>query len=218
MANILNPELVAARKNAVIEALKLGHSYTAALKIAGLNPRSAAQWRESDLAFEEAVQKHLQYEPRAVHNQKRMPTRTAKDILPEQTGDVVEDLCKELEIGMPLEMACLTVDVSRSTVMKWMQEDPDIRRRINRAQGLNVRYWITCLREGAANDWKAAVAYLERIFPHMFAEVKAVEITQRTEERTTANIIDVTPHDTVKRLAALSDDELLALIEGNPNE
>lgn len=212
MANILNPELVAARKNAVIESLKLGHSYTAALKIAGLNARSASQWRESDLAFEEAVQKHLQPRPQAIHNQQRMPTRLAKDVAPEEKGDVIDELCKALAEGIPLDFACLLVNVSRGTVRDWMKQEGEIAGRINRAQAENIRFWISCIREGARCDWKAALAYLERLFPAMFGEVKAVEITQRAGERAEMNVIDVSSEAVVAQLAAMSDADLAALV------
>jgi hypothetical protein len=210
MANILNPELVAARKNSVIEALKLGHSYTAALKIAGLNPRSAAQWRETDLSFEEAIQKHLQERPQAVHNQQRMPTRTAKDVPTDEMPDVVEEVCKAVRAGLPIDFACLLTNISRGTVRKWMVDDPDIAARINKAQAQNMLWWVSKIRSGAERDWKAALAYLERIFPHLFGEIKAVEITTRAEDK--QEVIDVTPEATIKRLTEMSDEDLQAII------
>jgi hypothetical protein len=212
MANILTPDLVQARKETVIAVLKAGGSYTQACKDAKLSTATASSWRASDVVFDEAIQKHLQPRPQALHNQQRMPTRLAKDVKPEEKGDVLDELCDALAEGIPLDYACLLVNVSRGTVRDWMKEEGEIAGRINRAMAENIRFWIGRIRQGAMTDWKAALAYLERLFPAMFGEVKAVEITQRAGERAEQNIIDVTPEATVKRLSQMSDEDLQAII------
>lgn len=216
MANILNPELVVARKNAVIQALKEGHAYTKALKIAGLNPRSAAQWRETDLAFEEAIQKHLQYDPRAVHNQKRLPTRAAKDVKPEERGDVIDQLCAELEDCIPLEIALCTVNLGKEALRKFMADDPSVAARVNRSKAKGWSDVVRNIKRASEGDWKAGMALLERIIPHLFGEVKAVEMNVRTEtaggDPISPGYIDVTPELVVQRLSAMSDTELEAII------
>jgi hypothetical protein len=54
------------------------------------------------------------------------------------------------------------------------------------------------------------LAYLERIFPHLYAEIKAVEITTRSEDK--QEVIDVTPEATIERLTRMTDEELQSII------
>lgn len=210
MANILTPDLVQARKETVVAVLKAGGSYTLACKEAKLSTATASSWRASDPVFDEAIQKHLQERPQALHNQQRMPTRTAKDVPTEELPDVVEEVCKAVRAGLPIDYACLLTNISRGTVRKWMLDDADIAARINKAQAQNMLWWISKIRSGAERDWKAALAYLERIFPHLFAEIKAVEITTRSEDK--QEVIDVTPEATIKRLTEMTDEELQQII------
>jgi hypothetical protein len=124
--------------------------------------------------------------------------------------DVVEEICKAIRAGLPIDFACLLTNISRATVRQWMVSDGDIAARINKAQAQNMLWWISKIRSGAERDWKAALAYLERIFPHLFAEIKAVEITTRSEDK--QEVIDVTPEATIERLTRMTDEELQSII------
>ena len=207
----LSPEVIKARKETVLAMLKTGSSYRSALDAAKLSSQTASKWRETDMAFEEAVQKYLVGRPRVAQNQGRLPSRGPTKIEENEKPDIVDELVKAIHSGLPIDYCCLLVNINKGALVAMMAEDAEVAARINKAQAQNLLWWISKLRQGAERDWRAAIAYLERVFPHLFAEVKAVDVSVRTEEKEQNMIIDVTPDHVLHKMMQMSDDELMKM-------
>ena len=199
------------KKHAILSGLSEGLSQRQATFAAGITEATLFAWRKEDPMFEAAVKAHQAKRPDRAPS--RAPiARTSKDVPEVEVPDVIEEICKAIRAGLPLEQSCLLANVHRGTLRQWMIADDEVASRINRAQSQNMLWWISKLRQGAEKDWRAALAYLERVFPYLFAEVKAVEITTRAEDKQASSIIDVTPEATIKRLTEMSDEELQTII------
>jgi hypothetical protein len=213
MANLgnLTPEIIKARKETIIALLKEGLSYTKSLEAAKCSSQTAANWRKADLTFDEAVTKYLTNRPRTYANQGRLPSRSHEKVDEDERADVIEQLCNAIRGGLPVDMCCLLVNINKGALVEWMTRDPEIQAKVNKAQAQNLLWWISKLRQGAERDWRAAIAYLERVFPHLFAEVKAVDVSVRTEDKQQNMVIDVTPDHVLHKMMEMSDDELMKM-------
>lgn len=214
MARPLLPHEQFERKQILLGALGDGHSLNKACIAAGVTPATVYAWKDGDAIFRAAVDASLVKRPdKAPHRQPI--ARKAKEVPVEEQTDVIEEICKAIRAGLPLEQSCLLVNVHRGALRQWMIDDEDVAARVNRAQSQNMLWWISKLRQGAEKDWKAALAYLERIFPYLFAETKAIEVSMRPEEKHASSIIDITPEATIKRLTEMTDEDLQKIIGNN---
>jgi hypothetical protein len=202
-------------KTQILDGLQAGLSIAKAVKAAGVTERSCYLWRHADSTFDAACKLGSAKRPDKAPS--RAPVaRKAAAVPVEEQGDVIETICAAIRKGLPIDYACLKANVLRGALREWMTNDPEISARVNKAQAENFEFWLDRLRDGATTDWKASLAYLERIFPAFFAEVKAVEMHVKTDEKTTSGYIDVTPEKVVQRLSAMSDAELQEMIAKEP--
>lgn len=207
-------EQITAYKQQIMIALGEGLSIAKAIAITGLTQRTVYLWRHSDAVFDEGIKLSLMKRPDK--SPSRQPVaRKAKDVPPEEQADVIEEVCKAIRAGLPLDFCCLLTNIDRGALRLWMTEDEDVAARVNKAQAQNLLWWVSKIRQGAEKDWKAALAYLERIFPHLFSEVKAVDISVRQEDKQQQAFIDVTPEATIKRLTEMTDEDLQKIIGNN---
>jgi hypothetical protein len=204
------PEQIQAFKQQILQELGTGISMHKAVVAVGITERTVYMWRRSDGLFDEAVKvAHMKRPDRAPC---RGPVaRGVKAVEQSDVEGVIEEICRAIRAGLPIDYACLLANVQRSALRKWMQDDENLAAQVNKAQAQNLLWWISRIRQGAERDWRAALAYLERIFPALFAEVKQVEISQK-ETHTESPIIDVTPEATIERLTRMTDEELQSII------
>lgn len=208
MAAPLKPEQIEEKKTLIVKAMSTGTSFRQSAFAVGVTESTVFLWRKADAMFDEAV-KCAQMKTGRVASGTRVAHARKKTEVPEETvPDVIQEVVQAIRAGLPLDYCCLLANIQRSALKAWMLEDEDICAAINKAQAQNLLWWISKLRQGADKDWRAALAYLERIFPNLFAEVKAVDINVRQEEKTQNAIIDVTPDTIIQKLMGMSDEEL----------
>jgi AcrR family transcriptional regulator len=198
-----------AKKQALLAALGRGLSLAKSIKEVGVALQTVYTWKNGDGIFAAAVDAALVKRPDRAPS--RQPVARKAAAVPEaEQGDVIEEVCKAIRAGLPIDYACLLANIHRGTLRKWMTDCEETAARVNRAQAQNLLWWISKLRQGAEKDWRAALAYLERVFPALFAEVRQIELSQR--EVGEPKIIDVTPEATIKRLTEMTDEELQSII------
>jgi hypothetical protein len=197
------------KKAEFLAELGKGLPLSRAIKAIGVAIATIYNWKDADPIFAAAVDACMNKRPDRAPS--RSPVaRKAEAVPEEERPDVIEEVCKAIRAGLPIDYACLLANVHRGALRQWMVDDEDVAARVNKAQAQNLLWWISKIRSGAERDWKAALAYLERIFPALFAEVRQVEISQK--EVGVAQVIDVTPEATIKRLTEMTDEELQSII------
>jgi hypothetical protein len=119
-------------------------------------------------------------------------------------------VAKAILVGLPFAQACLQAGSSATEISGYMRMYPRVARALNYAVACNMAWWIAPIKAAASRgDIKAATFYLERMWPNIFAEVKAV--TRRDTSPSAEFDLDNTSKETdVKRL---SDAELVALMD-----
>ena len=210
MARTLSPDEIQTKKQIILAELGKGLAFVRAVAEAAVTPMTVYKWKNSDPIFASAVDAALRKRPERAPSRSPI-ARKAEAVPAEEQGDVIEEICKAIRAGLPIDHCCLLANVHRGALRQWMVDDEDVAARVNRAQAQNLLWWISKLRQGAEKDWRAALAYLERIFPALFAEVRQVEISQK-DAIGQPQIIDVTPEATIKRLTEMTDEELQSII------
>ena len=124
---------------------------------------------------------------------------------------IIAEVCKGLAFGMEIDFSCMLASIDKRAIREWMSEDHTIMTRINHARAKNMAWWIEKIRKGAETDWRAAVVYLERMFPHLWAEVKQVEITKR-EDPMELKTIEV-ERASIQNIKQMTNEELMSLAE-----
>lgn len=214
---------VAKAKVAILSLLEQGLSYMETLKKFDLPMRTVMQWRETDIVFSNACLKFTTQKA-PVMVKKRQPKPSGAGVLPakkEFTKDEAVDTKKEflngLLLGLPIDYALMLGSATRETLREWMLEDESFMIEVNKAQAKNLAWWIQKIRTGAETDWKAALAYLERVYPHLFAEVKQVEIINKYDKD--KELINVTKENNVRELEqkrntikGMTDEQLVELM------
>jgi hypothetical protein len=208
------------KKHEIILHLKRGLSWRKACVEAGTNIGSAANWRKRDRVFDEAVLGILN--ERGIHNAaplvKDNCARTATMVQDTKERDqIIEEVCKGLAFGLELDFACMLASIEKRALRQWMSEDLSIMTKINRARAKNMAWWIEKIRKGAETDWRAAVVYLERMFPHLWAECKQIEITKRNEDPLDLRTIEI-ERSAVQSIKQMSNKELLEISEKHMKE
>lgn len=211
---------IASAKSQIISLLESGLGYLETLKKLDIPTKTCFQWRQNDLMFDKAITNYTSVKiPIARKNVKAgingMPKK--KEFKPEEAVDAKKEFLNGLRLGLPVEYALMLCSATKDTLTKWMQEEESFMMAVNQAQAQNLAWWIQKIRTGAENDWRAALAYLERVFPHLFAEVKQVEITQKRDKD--ADIINITKESEKRELEqkrntirSLTDEQLAELV------
>lgn len=111
---------------------------------------------------------------------------------PVETIDRGEVIIRTVALGVPDKIACQAAGIHRSTLARWKARaaeveamDPDSldedQRRLRdfcdaltRAEAQSVGYAVAMIQKAMPNDWRAAVALIERRFPSDFS--KRIEV------------------------------------------
>ena len=83
------------------------------------------------------------------------------------TEEQFDSILAALSCGVPLEAACASVRVPRSTMYDWMKADPEFRAIIDDARDAWSRAHVEYVAQAA--DWKARTWLLERRLPKEYA-------------------------------------------------
>lgn len=210
---------IATAKNQILNLLESGLGYLETLRKLEIPQKTVFEWRKNDLMFDKACTSYT--ENKVVTATKKVKAGVnglpkKKEFTLDEADKAKEEFLNGLRLGLPLDYALMLCSATRETLKKWMYENDDFMLRVNAAQAQNLAWWIQKIRTGAETDWRAALAYLERVFPHLFAEVKQVEITQKKDKE--ADFINITKEQEKRELEqkrntirALSDEELMEL-------
>jgi hypothetical protein len=215
MAAPLKPEQIEEKKTLIVKAMSSGTSFRQSAFAVGVTESTVFLWRKADAMFDEAIKAVQMKTGRVASGTRVAHARKAVDVPTETVPTIIDEVCQAIRAGLPLDYCCLLANVQRGALKQWMIEDESIAAAVNRAQAQNLLWWISKLRQGADKDWRAALAYLERIYPNLFAEVKAVDINVRQEEKSHNAIIDVTPDSLVQKLMGMTDEELEQIAKAN---
>lgn len=201
--------------------MRQGQSWRAACKAAGTCTATAARWRKQDVTFDNAINGLM------ASNGTTKPAPNIRDPYltddmvkdSEQREAIIEEVCKGLAFGLEIDFACMLASIEKRALRKWMQDDLTIMTRINKARAKNMAWWIEKIRKGAESDWRAAVVYLERMMPHLWGEVKQVEITARKaiDDPMELKTIEV-ERAAIQNVKQMSNEELVALAEKHTGE
>ena len=74
-------------------------------------------------------------------------------------------LLEALRLGATRSQAAAAAGLSRVTLWRWLQEDPELAAAVEQADGLAELAMIRTLYEASMRDWKAAAFWLERRHP-----------------------------------------------------
>ena len=102
-------------------------------------------------------------------------------------------LADALAVGNTYENACAAAGIDYATFRRWMvRGEAESRGQfsqfcevITRAEAEAEHNAITIIRKAAETDWRAAVWWLERRFPHRWGKRARLSVTQRTEGQLT---------------------------------
>jgi len=210
---------IATAKVQILAMMEAGSSYGDALNKLGIDVRTSYKWRQADNIFDNACQKYTHVRIPVMQKKTKagvngLPKK--KEFTEEEKAGAKEEFLNGLKLGLPVDYALMLASATRLTLKKWMEEDESFMIETNKAQAQNLAWWIQKIRKGAEGDWRAALAYLERVFPHLFAEVKQVEIVNKWNKG--ADIIDIEKENKAKErdqirntIKSMTDEQLMEL-------
>ena len=82
-----------------------------------------------------------------------------------RTDERVERILEALSSGQTRRIAAACGGVSDDTLRRWIQTDPELSLRVSAAESQAEMALVTCIRNAAGHDWRAAAWLLERRDP-----------------------------------------------------
>lgn len=111
------------------------------------------------------------------NNQKRAITRTRKrGARSKKTPQVMAGICEAIRRGMPFERAAQLNGISRSTLLKWRNEDAEFSRLVDEACAVSEVLLLEAIQEKTSEDWRAAAWILQKRFPERYADRRELEV------------------------------------------
>ena len=98
-----------------------------------------------------------------------------------RNAEKLEELCHLLAKGHSVEAACVGANLSRATFYRWMQEDEELRDRIDDAKLAGEGAMIAEMRSliEARQDWKGLAWLLERRWPERYSAKREIEVSTK---------------------------------------
>ena len=196
------------KKELLIAALQSGKSLNMAAKHVGVTTGGIWKWRKEDPIFANNID--------FIVNQRRNPSSPEldrkrvfhknTDFTDSQKAQALNIVIDAMESGLNLKYATLRASVSSTLIQKWIADDRDLREKLNNAEGTFQLGLIKKVMCAAERDWRAAAWLLERRFPHLWGEVKALEVSERKKEVMT-KIVEVS-EVMKKEYSKMTDEEL----------
>ncbi len=130
------------------------------------------------------------------------------------TKAVCERILPAIRAGTPVESACRAAAIAPATFYRWLERGEresdgiyhDFVQEVRQAEAEAEVHAVATIRRAMAEDWRAALAYLERRHPSRWRKQTSSEITGRDGGPIRAE------HSKSPDLSRLSDDEL-ALVQ-----
>jgi len=116
------------------------------------------------------------------------------------TPEIVQQILASLEIGNTAKDSALAAGIGESTLREWCREKPSFAAQVERARAKARQRFVGQLAAGAAHDWRAALAALERLDPENWGRRERIDV-----------MMDVTA--AIKRLGLEPTEEEAAVAE-----
>jgi hypothetical protein len=99
-----------------------------------------------------------------------------------RTDERVERILEALSSGQTRRIAAACGGVSDDTLRRWIQTDPELSLRVSAAESQAEMALVTCIRNAAGHDWRAAAWLLERRDPANWSLRQQLAVHATTQE------------------------------------
>ena len=99
-----------------------------------------------------------------------------------RTDERVERILEALSSGQTRRVAAACGGVSDDTLRRWIQADPELSLRVSAAESQAEMALVTCIRNAAGHDWRAAAWLLERRDPANWSLRQQLAVHATTQE------------------------------------
>jgi len=99
-----------------------------------------------------------------------------------RTDERVERILDALSNGQTRRVAAACGGVSDDTLRRWIQTDPELSLRVSAAESQAEMALVTCIRNAAGHDWRAAAWLLERRDPANWSLRQQLAVHATTQE------------------------------------
>jgi len=114
----------------------------------------------------------------AKKNQKKTVARTRKSGRRSKKNQATLDgIIEAIRIGITFERAADLHRVSRATVYRWRNEDPEFDKDILEAVVYSEAVLVQRVNDKSVDDWKAAAWMLERRHPEQYSQRREIDVT-----------------------------------------
>ena len=111
-------------------------------------------------------------------SQKKTVARTRKSGRRSKKNQATLDgIIEAIRIGITFERAADLHRVSRATVYRWRNEDPEFDKDILEAVVYSEAVLVQRVNEKSVDDWKAAAWMLERRHPEQYSQRREIDVT-----------------------------------------
>lgn len=103
-----------------------------------------------------------------------------------RNAEKLEEICHLLSKGHSVEAACVGAHLNRRSFYRWMQEDEELRDRIEDAKLAGEGAMIAEMRSliDARQDWKGLAWLLERRWPERYSAKREIEVSTKKSDGT----------------------------------
>ena len=131
--------------------------------------------------------------------------------------ELVEEICKHLGDGVPMDYAAALCGVSGESVRNWRTKYPRFDQSVCEAIARGVQSRLAVIKKAAESDWRAASWWLEHVLPERFARNR-LEVTGADGAPLSAGVQLYLPQkQALPAVEAGGPAEMLALPEGRAN-
>ena len=89
----------------------------------------------------------------------------------------LDGILKAIRIGITFERAAELHRVSRATIYRWRNEDPEFDKDVLEAVVYSEAILLQRINDKTADDWKAAAWILERRHPEQYSQRREIDVT-----------------------------------------
>ena len=89
----------------------------------------------------------------------------------------LDSILEAIRIGITFERAAELHRVSRATIYRWRNEDPEFDKDVLEAVVYSEAILLQRINDKTADDWKAAARILERRHPEQYSQRREIDVT-----------------------------------------
>jgi len=103
-----------------------------------------------------------------------------------RNAEKLEEVCHLLAKGHSVEAACVGANLSRTSLYRWMEQDEELRDRIDDAKIAGEGAMIAEMRSliEMKQDWKGLAWLLERRWPERYSAKREIEVSAKKTDGT----------------------------------